>query len=762
MTFLECVKKLRFFHKKIVRIYTAVILILIAACLFTLFLPKQICRVEGEYTFAPGSATQDTVLYRGFDLHPGVYSVELTYETDRDYSALCTVKDDYTLRGVKTNGEHLYKGLNTTGFHVWIYKFTDTCEVTLSYGGSGTVTVSGVTLRETVGLRTMLLALLCLGGAAGYILLAVFYACREGVVTGKNLRNGALLGLIVLIASLPYLRGYVISGVDLTYHLQRIEGVRSGLLSGQFPVRIQPEWLLGHGYADAVFYCNLLLYFPAVLRLLGFPVTIAYNAFGIALNIATACTAYYCFKRIFESDEIGLVCSALHVLSLYRIFRMMSAGAVGEASAMIFTPVVLYGLYRLFSDCSTKEEQRSAWLPLAIGYAGLIQTHVLSCELTAFVTIVVCIVYCRKLFTGTVLGTLCKGAAAAAGVSLWYLVPFLDYYITQDVNIKHASSRTIQETGLYPSHLLIHFWGEGPLVAEGDPCRPAGIGWVLLGTLALFLFLWLVRFLRRRIGGAAGLRPLDSFVKLMAVLGGGMLFMSLRLFPWDAIQGLHPILASLISSLQYTFRVLGWGTVCLIFVCGYCLRLALDKNRKLFLGCVCVCVIGVLTSGGYTIGTILEQEEDCFFLYNEEGMGFGYISGAEYIPYGNDYEKLTFGTVAVGAGVTVSDYEKEYLHVTMQCENTSGAESYVELPLLSYKGYHAYAVDSGEELEILAGDNKVIRVLLPGDYSGRVEVKYVSPLYWRAAELGSLLTVLFFCFRKRIRRINVQRHKPNL
>ena len=38
---------------------------------------------------------------------------------------------------------------------------------------------------------------------------------------------------------------YVIGGGDIVFHMMRIEGVKDGLVSGQFPVRIPPEWLFG-------------------------------------------------------------------------------------------------------------------------------------------------------------------------------------------------------------------------------------------------------------------------------------------------------------------------------------------------------------------------------------------------------------------------------------------------------------------------------------------------------------------------------------
>ena len=79
------------------------------------------------------------------------------------------------------------------------------------------------------------------------------------------------LGLLAaaLLACGPFLSGGVWHGSDLGYHLRRIENIAMGLADGQFPVRIQSDWLLGNGYAVGVFYGDILPYFPAALRLLG-------------------------------------------------------------------------------------------------------------------------------------------------------------------------------------------------------------------------------------------------------------------------------------------------------------------------------------------------------------------------------------------------------------------------------------------------------------------------------------------------------------
>ena len=154
-----------------------------------------------------------------------------------------------------------------------------------------------------------------------------------------------------------------------------------------------------------------------------------------------------------------------------------------------------------------------------------------------------------------------------------------------------------------------------------------------------------------------------------------------------------------------------------------------------------VAVIGITTSSMYLIDCI-NTEQNYYKLYNEEGMGFGYISGAEYLIEGTDIEKLTFADAAAGEGVQIERYEKGRLRAELTCINQTGLESYVDIPLLLYKGYGATDAATGQEMELCYGENNVIRLVIPAGYEGTVLVSFESPVYWRISELISGLTIV--------------------
>ncbi len=736
---LQKIHKMKLWKKKYIWIYAAVLLLLLAGCLVLCLQSRETVSYQGEYTFEPGQPT-DVIIYENISLKPGVYRVGLQYDADKDYAGVCNVLlETDNPRAVFTNGEHLYAGLGSTGYQLWLFEATDNLQIMVSYGGEGSLSTRDLVIANTGQLWTIIAVLVMGFAVAGMLLIFYIEYDKCYKVSPRTKAVIIFLALITLAASWAQLRNSVLSGADLTYHLQRIEGVKDALSTGQFPVRIEPKWMYNHGYADAVFYCNTFLYLPAFLRLAGFTVTISYNIFCIALNLATAWIAWYVFDRIFQDYRIGLMCSALYTLSFIRIYKLAIVGAVGEGSAITFLPLIFYGLYRIFTEDVKSEQYKTAWLPVAFGYAGVIQCHVLTCEITAFLTIVICLVCIRKVLCKPVFGALVKGALGAAGLSLWYLVPFLDYYMTQNMHIRHVAGRTIQERGLYPAQLLLNSWSEDLeawLVEKGLEHVEAGcVGTLFLVAVIVFVILWLCGCLRNLP------KALHRTGRLSVILACILMLMSMRIFPWNEIQASSDIAASLVSSLQFPNRFLGWATVFLCMVFGVCIyTFCNQKSRITYTIGTILTVLSVTTGSVYLIHQAL-QNQDSFMLHNEESMGYGYISGAEYLVEGTDQSLLTFAGPVPGESVRADNYVKNGLKASLYCINEGAEESYVDVPILLYKGYHAYGADGGE-LPVQDGNNHLVRVTLPGNYEGAVAIQFESPWYWRLAELITVITVV--------------------
>lgn len=678
-------------------------------------------------------------------LKAGSYEVCVEYETDADTIHTCFAEDS-TAGNLWTSGAALPAGRDRIAFTAWLFGRSDTLAVKTAYKGTGSLLIKSYTIRRTREMERVVTTVLFL-----------FFLAVDGIVLLRKKYGGdraALnrifgLGVICTVVSIPLMVDYIpaVSGEDMMYHLFRIEGVKDGLLAGQFPVRMYPEWLMGHGYADSIMYGKLLLYVPALFRLLGFPVLLCYKLYVFLVNTATCLTAYFCFGRMFENKNLGLFASLLYTTMPYRLYCVYYRASLGEYSAMIFLPILCYGFYRIFTEDRKAQKYKNSWLLPAVGFTGIIQTHVLSCELTGGMVLLVCLVLWKRVFRRETFGVLCKTVAVTVCLNLFFLVPFLEYLSSGELKVSYDTS-LIQDRGLH----LAHFFMAGTQAGKNGPYLfgisgmsqsvAATVGPALL--CALFVFVWL-RW--SRIGED------DRWVKqggMFLALALVTAFMSTRYFPWNLLQKAGKILCKLISGIQFPMRFLGLTAAFLVILaCASGCIIIKEKGKPAQAGFFgALAALSVLTAIQWQ-GDLL-QTADCYRLYDLSCVGTGHIMGKEYLLAGTNADMLHYG-VPVAEGVEIGQYEKEALLAEFTCSSQSGG--YVELPMLCYRGYVAEDAENGSRLQIEYGNNYVVRVVVPEGFEGRIRVEFRGKWYWRVAEMLSLATlawcVLFFAGEKK-------------
>ena len=414
------------------------------------------------YTFSAnelsaGGNTMVSNMKLGF----GSYEVVMKYRTDAEDAGYQIYDDSYMDNAIMGDiyGTFDYTKTNVT-VPFWLYHKTDSFFV----AWSDTVTMESLTVRSTSALLaewTLFFAILFL--VMDFIL---YRFIKSASGNPKEIRKNQIFGVIAactVIVSVPLMINYLLdSRGDISFHLARIEGLYLGLKEGRFPVRMDGFMLNGQGYADPIFYPNLFLYIPAVFRLIGLPILRAYKLFVGIWNLFTCVVAYYSFKRIAKSDKAALVGMILYVMCPYRNLCLYGRGAVGEALAMTFFPLVAAGLYVLLSknfasikksvankvsknkennenetnsEKAAKNESNMNWpefwdgvILLSLGLTGILQSHVLSCEMIGIMMILLLLVCAKRTFRLNTLLGLVVSALAVILLNTWFLVPFLLSY----------------------------------------------------------------------------------------------------------------------------------------------------------------------------------------------------------------------------------------------------------------------------------------------------------------------------------------------
>ena len=122
--------------------------------------------------------------------------------------------------------------------------------------------------------------------------------------------------------------------------------------------------------------------------------------------------------------------------------------------------------------------------------------------------------------------------------------------------------------------------------------------------------------------------------------------------------------------------------------------------------------------------------------------------GSEYLPLDTAYDIVseddlfTRRIVADETCVTVTEYNYAGGITTFMCVNASDDEKTVEIPLLNYDNYHAYALNGGEELSIVNGSNNYVNVVVKPHYEGMIKVQYEIPVLWKVSYIVSVLVAL--------------------
>ena len=614
--------------------------------------------------------------------------------------------------------------------------------VRIVYGGGGDFNVSGFYLTSV---RPMYTDIPCLMGAILLCsVLILIWKMRGGRLDKEGKTALLLLSAAVILGSLPLSYNFVLDGHDLYYQFNRILGIQEGLKNGQFPVKIHSTLLHGYGYGSPIFYPQLFLYFPALLGCLGVSLVNCYKVLLIGMNVATAFVAYRSFSGLTRSRKIGLVAALLYTLSVYRLIDLYTRAAVGEAMAMIFFPLVLWGMYELFLGNPKK------WYLAALGFSGVLQSHVLSVELT------VCF--------GSIFGLCCLGRLRekkrwkallfAAGSTLLLnlgviftllhhaVYPYRVFCI--DITL---SWWTVTLPKLFDFILANPTMSTWAMIQNSEE-MPCSLGFVMLAGILAFLYVYLREEkkdgLLKGCFGALGL----------SLLG---IYLSTDLFPWDKVQGL-PVIHRLVTSLQLPWRFLSLSTVLLCLVCavGFYRFCSEKEVRKLV--CGSACVLAFLCAGIY----INRYSEEAMPKYTKENQYQREQSQVDVlyfinVPHSNSYRIWhRANTFAAPEGIALSECKRaENLTAEFRYElpetGIKGEEAWVDVPFTYYPNYAAYAED-GTRLKTGIGDQGTVRVWIAEDTQGLVKVRYQEPWFYHAGRIISIIFLILLTagiFRKR-------------
>lgn len=602
--------------------------------------------------------------------------------------------------------------------------------------------------------------------AVGILITVTIYLITSGKVClkRKNIINIVILSVTVLISCIPLCGKELLIGDDTMIHLIRLEGIKDGYLAGQIPVKVEPTFNGGYGYAFSTYYGSLYYNIPAFLRFMGFSIINAYKAYVIIVNIATSIIAFYSFKVILKNEKCALLGGVLYTLSLYRLYDLYQRGAVGEYTAMIFLPLIAAGLWKIYNTPVEDKGYSRLWIMPVIGYSGVIESHILSTELYGAFTILLCLIMVKKTFRKKTFAVLLKIVFITAILNIGFILPFVESYIGEKTVIsENMLAEPVLSQGLDIVDLFKFYTGGNENPWWRTYIR-GGLGPAFLIVIVLSVY--------------TIIRKIDRKYKKLFIVTGIITMVSLtftlNIFPWEKIIepmyygiGTFRIVNALLKkacmfiiNVQFKIRFMIVGVLTYtVYTCVILLQKDDDgilKFSKILI--VMLTVIQFIWAGAFIM--LKGERTDLYTISPEDKKVTCNLGNYEYIPLKGDGEMPYIDSFmkplsCLSTNAEVSDFYKKYTNVYVHVKTDDNIVGIIEMPLLYYRGYEAVDIDTGRKMPVFnSSSNARVGVVIEGGYEGNIKVYYTGKTTWHIAELISCATFIIilvygFNFRKR-------------
>lgn len=554
----------------------------------------------------------------------------------------------------------------------------------------------------------------------------------------ENERMVVMILLLTLLTAAPFYRSDTyVNGDDFYYHMRHLKGIAASLRAGHFPVRILLDWLENYGYGSGFYYPNIFLTLPAILILCGFHVIAAYEIFTTICTFFSLFTMFLTVRRVSGSEKAAHASILIYAFAAYRLTDIYYRAALGEIQAFVFLPLVILGLYEIFSGHTEK------WWIFAAAFTGLLCCHVISLALAGVFTALWLLFCIRRIFSDKkIFFALVKAVLLTLGLGAWFLLPMAEQSATNQLKINTIMFSADSEpfgSSTDPRSLLLFFYDWNYV----DPLRKVYPGWTLL--IIPLLRLLFLRGKRSRTLKLADWMTLYGFITMI---------MCTSIFPWKIfIQFLYRI--------QFAWRIMMISTVLLSVSCGIYTALLIDRylaDRSPVTRFAPVFILCLVCGGPILLEALTVHVYPMDNYRHIERSNF--LSGSEYLPENlkrETVEKTGDNVLCDVPGFEMTSFTRKGLSVTWDYRLPGGSrDAVMQVPLIYYTGYRGFLTpEDGPTEEIPLSKNNIglITVTNGDTAAGRINVRYVKTLMQHIGDSISLVSLagcfLYPLFRRR-------------
>lgn len=682
---------------------------------------------RGYLTASEDTSKEGVMCYSdAYMLHAGEYTINLSYLTGNEGNTIEVVDDKlgvytFDINPTSTYGEYTFR----------FDKDTQNTVINVYYCGSGILKINELNLRPATGKSFysdnifMMLVFLVLNAAGVYL----YYRNKKKPLNTQVIADVIFLVAIAIFGFYPFMTSNMGTGDDLSYHLMRIEGLKDAIVDGQFPAVVMPNALSGNGYLNSM-YPYLFLYIPAILRVFNVSLILSYKVLIFLANLATAALTYIGVKSICNKRYGALLAAMVYVCLPYRFNNIYARGALGEILAMTFLPFLLAAIYHVLLGDKKK------WYWIIIALSGLLQSHIISFVIGCMITAIACVLFVKELFKDKRWVDLIKAAVISVLVNLWFLIPFVWFYLNGELGTAVLDWAGFAEYTCDPAYFL-------NMIGQ-DNYRYLSFG---IPVAALIIFgIYHIVFESKKEEGAR-----EIYFRLLYIMA--MLFTLLitaygASYNWKNIY----IIDRLMTTIQFPWRLFAQASALFIFVGAVWMSESELLNRanlkkSLFVAIAFTCAfVGMKGLGKFENYSTAVYTDKYTAGHETKVRGIAADNSLEIYPFEyrmngvDDTELLIYYFIDKPETTNLAEYSKHGTSVDVTYTATD-AETTITLPVMYYYGYQA-SDENGNPVEITRVRKYAMMCPLVGDGAQHtLRIRYKEPVLF---VLGMWISIISF------------------
>lgn len=549
----------------------------------------------------------------------------------------------------------------------------------------------------------------------------------------RNIFCYAIILIISILVSLPFLKISLLGTGDTRIHLLRIIGLRNSIIYSKFPYIIAPFYCNNFGYATNLFYPQFVTYIPYMLKVFTSSYENAMELFAFFTIFASGITMYNFTHQVSKNKIIALISSIIYLTFPYRFECIYERFAIGEFTALIFIPVLFQGLYNLI------EGDKSKHYLIAIGTIGMLLCH----TITTLYSAIFCVIYLafnyKKFFKKDVIKLCAINAVFIILITSFFTIPLIEHKMSADYAIFNAEIMRGEGEDVWDNSASFK-----QLLTDAGSDK----------TVSFIIGIPIIIYVLLAIGAYKKIETEDKkWYGEFAILSAISLFMVTKLFPWM-------IMPNTLTMVQFSWRILVFLNLFLSPICAINIYTIFKNinNKKIAIGFLTICTaILVVFTSARLLEFVKEKTETAKGNenYEQRVLERPKISpmsiNREYLPTkalqdGCEYIKKRKDNVYVLEGnCSIFDEKKDALNLSFSINNEG--KTILELPFIYYLGYDIKIEENGnvQQLNYSESENGFIQITIPDNIkSANLSITYSGTTIEKMAYVISIIGVIIF------------------